>query len=215
MLLSEAIIQKISEMACCRGVRCTDDLREKTEGLIGSFWEPYEALRLHTNRDFGSDFLIAWAEFVDSKPDMSNITDVPEILLLSFQTCYGTGPFCDWLLDAWGVPASSIHITQDSNSKSKLKGKATYFLADSDRVKIGVTTDFRSRIGSLKVGNPRPLLLLGYLKGDREKEMHDKFCQYRVSGEWFDRHPAEQWLIQEAKNRVLLGAVDPEGWTWR
>lgn len=67
-----------------------------------------------------------------------------------------------------------------------------YFIFDelSNAVKIGKTKDEEvyTRLSMLQVGNPRELKLLGVVKGytEEEKELHYKFREYAIRGEWFD-----------------------------
>jgi hypothetical protein len=54
-------------------------------------------------------------------------------------------------------------------------------------VKIGHAKDVRSRLSSMQTGCPIPLTLLGVLPGGREREaeLHARFADLRVRGEWF------------------------------
>lgn len=63
-----------------------------------------------------------------------------------------------------------------------------YFLAQNNfMIKIGYSKDIRKRINSLKTASPYPLLLLGYVEGDKkeEKRIQEMFCKYNVQLEWF------------------------------
>lgn len=72
-----------------------------------------------------------------------------------------------------------------------------YFLRDrasdgsADHVKIGTSTDVTSRVSSGQVMNPRELVLIGSVLGDRalETDLHRKFKNLHVRGEWFVATP--------------------------
>jgi hypothetical protein len=55
-------------------------------------------------------------------------------------------------------------------------------------VKIGYSQNINKRIKSLKTASPFPLLLLGYMEGDkqREKEIQNMFIKYCSQLEWFN-----------------------------
>jgi hypothetical protein len=69
-----------------------------------------------------------------------------------------------------------------------------YFIANGEAqlspIKIGRTNSLKRRMSELQTGNPVQLRLLGYIEsGDEvslEAELHQKFCQERRSGEWFN-----------------------------
>lgn len=65
-----------------------------------------------------------------------------------------------------------------------------YLIADrgNELCKIGFTnTEVEKRMSSLKTGNPFELEVLAVIEGEREleKELHTKFKDYKVKGEWF------------------------------
>ena len=74
----------------------------------------------------------------------------------------------------------------------------TYFIAEPDTglVKIGRAYDVAQRLGSLQVGNPRPLMILLVVE-DRESDVHQKFNHLRVRGEWFRRDAEMDAYIAE------------------
>jgi hypothetical protein len=57
----------------------------------------------------------------------------------------------------------------------------------SGDIKIGYSTNIRSRISTLQTSIPEKIKLLGYISGDlgKEKELHKKFRILRLRGEWF------------------------------
>ena len=63
-----------------------------------------------------------------------------------------------------------------------------YFIQDGSYIKIGYAKySAEERLRSLQIGNPRPLTLVGTMLGDVEDELdlHAKFPDERVRGEWF------------------------------
>lgn len=65
-----------------------------------------------------------------------------------------------------------------------------YFIQDTltCHIKIGFTDgDPDARLRALQTGNPNPLVLLGTSQGDLEDEqdLHRRFSEWRVQGEWF------------------------------
>jgi len=57
------------------------------------------------------------------------------------------------------------------------------------------------RMGSCKTGNPRPLILLGYLYGE-EKYWHNVFHAHGVDGEWFNYQPIKGIILNLRLTRV-------------
>ncbi|WP_024693009.1 GIY-YIG nuclease family protein [Pseudomonas syringae] len=77
-----------------------------------------------------------------------------------------------------------------------------FFIEDSnEQVKIGRAKDIERRKKGLQTGNPRKLLLLGWIRTDDdvrlEKEIHRHFSHLRGSGEWFTLDPADILPILE------------------
>mgnify|MGYP001563209798 CR=1 FL=1 len=61
----------------------------------------------------------------------------------------------------------------------------TYFIFDGLDVKIGRGQDAIKRMNSLQCGSSKKLSLLKVLEGDLETELHRKFEDWRIRGEWF------------------------------
>ena len=86
-----------------------------------------------------------------------------------------------------------------------------YFIHDGEHVKIGWSADPEQRMSSLSTGNPRPLRLLGAIRGSEsdEKNLHAALAPLRANGEWFR---AEPWLLSMIdwlvlRDRVLYTAL--------
>jgi hypothetical protein len=66
-----------------------------------------------------------------------------------------------------------------------------YFLRDGDHIKIGTSANVPVRILGGQTMNPRELVLIGSVPGDRrlEADLHLKFRHLHVRGEWFAATP--------------------------
>lgn len=63
-----------------------------------------------------------------------------------------------------------------------------YFVKANDRVKIGYADDPANRIPSIQTSSPYELEVLLIVEGtyEVERELHRRFQEYRVTGEWFE-----------------------------
>lgn len=104
-----------------------------------------------------------------------------------------------------------------------------YFISDgeSDFVKIGMNSngDIRQRLNSLQIGNPRRLILIGFIivdikrtrpmmpraqVQDKEHELHEMLQSRRGIGEWFSVSESEIRSIPDIKMMIdgLIGGND-------
>ena len=62
-----------------------------------------------------------------------------------------------------------------------------YFISTDKLVKIGYTNNIKQRTSTLKTLSPKPLRLLGVMKGSKylERKLHNNFIKYIKHGEWF------------------------------
>ena len=62
--------------------------------------------------------------------------------------------------------------------------------AENKKIKIGATTNIKTRLKSLRAASPSKLELLNTLKSKDiyklELELHKKFQKKRLNGEWFN-----------------------------
>jgi DNA-binding NarL/FixJ family response regulator len=84
-------------------------------------------------------------------------------------------------------------------------------------IKIGYTDDpdLRSRLRDLQVGNPYELKVLGVIaEGDYtlEKELHDRFSDTRLQGEWFKCSISLQGFIKRNSRGYYWGKSDHNNW---
>lgn len=78
---------------------------------------------------------------------------------------------------------------EQKRTRRALASKRIYFLhaPSVGLVKIGYSADAASRIASLHLSSPVPLVLLGTVRGGkaREAEYHNAWSSQRRHGEWF------------------------------
>ena len=71
-----------------------------------------------------------------------------------------------------------------------------YFIQNTEtkHIKIGYSDNVRNRLSSLQTTSPHELAILTICEGgiEVEKELHDKFNNYYVRGEWFN--PSEELI---------------------
>lgn len=73
--------------------------------------------------------------------------------------------------------------------KSLPKEELVYFISDGDKVKIGCTSDLKTRISALQVGNYKfieVLMAINNVGKSVEKELHNIFKDHHISGEWYN-----------------------------
>lgn len=74
-------------------------------------------------------------------------------------------------------------------------------MGDDGPVKVGIAADVESRRRTLQTAIPYPLYTRYVLPGraHREREMHERFAYFRLSGEWFEPIPEIfDWFRMEA-----------------
>lgn len=77
-----------------------------------------------------------------------------------------------------------------------------YFIGCGDHVKIGIANSVEKRLKTLATGHHQELTLLAVIKdapGEMEIELHQRFADDRVRGEWFKLSPDIQAFIDEVK----------------
>lgn len=91
---------------------------------------------------------------------------------------YESVPYCAPCVDAGAVTMTTV--------------RWVYFITDGvGHVKIGYTVDVSARVRELQVGNPFPLSVIAAVKGGAqlERELHRRFAEHRMCGEWFKLAP--------------------------
>ena len=110
---------------------------------------------------------------------------------------YEQGWTIDEIADATGEDPAKVtdwlrYVLKPIPSKKQDK-RRIYFIADSQRsmIKIGIARDPDARFRDLQNSSPIALALLGSMPGDRthEAELHQRFSDFRLHGEWFKFAP--------------------------
>lgn len=89
----------------------------------------------------------------------------------------------------------------------KYTGSYVYFLlfGSNARVKIGTSRNPRARIAGLSTGAPGKVRLYYVTPGDRglEADLHQRFAEYRINGEWFIyAQPIREWIKADEARRI-------------
>lgn len=74
-------------------------------------------------------------------------------------------------------------------------------------VKVGRTGDVDSRLRSLMTGCPLELVVRGVIKGDKEREIHERLQASRVHGEWFDADEQTVAVLREYGVDIKAGQL--------
>jgi len=86
-----------------------------------------------------------------------------------------------------------------------------YFIKDTGSlaIKIGYSKKPNKRLSGLQTANPHKLLLLGTVPGTEkdEEELHGKFAQFRLEGEWFKGEIIEEILTIITTRREKIREV--------
>jgi T5orf172 domain. len=75
-----------------------------------------------------------------------------------------------------------------------------YFIRNGKAIKIGFTTDLDQRLRKLQTASSTPLEVMGSIPGtiQDEQNLHRRFYNLNVHGEWFRGHPSLMAYIREA-----------------
>jgi len=81
-----------------------------------------------------------------------------------------------------------------------------------NRVKIGYATNPTKRIKDLDTGSAVNLELLGVVPGSlaKERQLHQKFAQYRIKGEWFNYSDEIKDYVKENTSLELQQPKKPQ-----
>lgn len=89
------------------------------------------------------------------------------------------------------IPDLGAHIVDAYKPPSPMRYTGfVYFIQEQGTsfVKIGRADDIRKRLDALQTGNPRPLMLIGYIQEtgpNLERKVHAMFRAQSHRGEWF------------------------------
>ena len=115
-------------------------------------------------------------------------------------------------------------MSQEQLQKNK---PCVYFISDGNgNCKIGIASNIVSRLNNMQVGNAKKLSVLHieYFDSisdakDREKLLHSKLSQFRVSGEWYQEEivkiylsgaeiPKKKWKYEEFSDFNLCDLIE-------
>ena len=86
------------------------------------------------------------------------------------------------------VPAEVIYLISPTRD-----------LQAGDAVRVGYTRNVKKRLASLQTGSPERLLLVSVRAGDRalEREVHERWTEHRIRGDWFRFQPVMgEWFAE-------------------
>lgn len=91
----------------------------------------------------------------------------------------------------YGSVAAHFFQLHQQNAKDTAKPPDVYFIRSQrdGPVKIGIARCVDSRLASLQTAHPYPLEVVATIpRGGRpkERELHKRFADYRLNGEWFE-----------------------------
>ncbi|MGJ7042107.1 mRNA-degrading endonuclease YafQ of YafQ-DinJ toxin-antitoxin module [Shinella sp. BE166] len=88
---------------------------------------------------------------------------------------------------AYPASASDHTIESIEEGAPSRRSSFVYFISDGEHVKIGLSRQPRKRLSSLQTGHPKRLNIVGLMPGGAEDEfqLHGRFRDHRVKGEWF------------------------------
>src|SRR5258705_9513139 len=103
--------------------------------------------------------------------------------------------------------------SQAGTGQARASGGYVYFVTCERSwfpIKIGFAKSVPNRMRALLVGFPYEIKLLAVIRGDRalERELHARFAQWRLSGEWFDRTPALTDYIARLDSSEYLADIE-------
>lgn len=86
-------------------------------------------------------------------------------------------------------PAGNVEVVDDLHEQGRNKNTdKTYFArcGDDGPLKIGFTaSSVLNRVAAIQSACPFDLKLMGWVNGDYEAQLHQKFAHLRIRGEWF------------------------------
>ncbi len=114
-----------------------------------------------------------------------------------FKSRYGTQAFRDEY--EWLVGGQTLGRLRKFTLNSLRGVSLVYIVGTRAAVKIGRTTDIASRMVRFQTANLERLQLLAIMPGgaELEAELHKRFADARINGEWFKRTPEIRALIRD------------------
>ena len=94
------------------------------------------------------------------------------------------------LLPRMFIRPSELPPTTKIKKTNEIEGIYLIQMGDDGPVKIGISTNIKSRLNELQTGCPKKLKLIKILPFktyEEEEELQQKFKKYRIRGEWFSK----------------------------
>jgi len=102
-------------------------------------------------------------------------------------------------------------VTTKNKNKEKVEGYVYFVESDTGFVKVGMTSNLKTRIKALRSASPHILKLKGYVKTTRygflEKQIHSHFSNRKTNGEWFDVKVSEFFSFVNSKGYEYVEGV--------
>lgn len=114
---------------------------------------------------------------------------------------------CEFILEdqlrIWMHKKAAVRYPACFRRSVQEENRWVYFVRCQEPIKIGVAADVAARIADLQGANPHELELLAQVRGGRdfERQLHERFVQARIRGEWF--RPVEDLLLVIEKAREV------------
>ena len=87
----------------------------------------------------------------------------------------------------------------------------TYFVQGDDPnvVKIGITDRMQNRIRGLQTASSNPVVVVAWIMGNQEMELHKRFGKMRVRGEWFNLSEEMRTYISKVASDIVSDGKEP------
>ena len=112
-----------------------------------------------------------------------------------------------WFYDR--LPSLTDHLARaiEPAKLPRKRAHLVYFIQSVETVKIGISVSPKDRLKEMSVSNHADLRLLATIPGGRkrERELHRRFAQYHIRGEWFEYAlPIKKFIagIKSARKRT-------------
>lgn len=132
---------------------------------------------------YSPDELVAMRAIKDSRHFKNWSERLDAIILRGIKA-----PGRTWFYDK--LPALTDHLARAVGpaKQPKQRPQKVYFIGNGDKVKIGISVSPQARLKDMEVSNHGELKLLATIPGGRkrERELHRRFMQYHIRGEWFE-----------------------------
>ena len=88
----------------------------------------------------------------------------------------------------------------------KIKPDKTYIITDNNGLfKIGCTSNLKTRIKAIQIGNPNFIEFVAIINGGKEveSELHKRFEEYKINGEWFSINEEQIYDVVKSYKKAM------------